>query len=98
MTTFNKVTRGSVVVLSVLLGGCATSAHSQMSSLMVRQGEPSMSFDDPASPPKLPAASNRPAAQLPKPSIVQRTSSPATVEKSDSRLKQALDALHLAKT
>ena len=98
MTTFNRVIRGSVVVLALLLGGCATSVHPQLGSLLVRQGEPSMSFDDPASATKQPADSNRPAAQLPKPSIVQRTSSPATIEKSDGRLKQALDALQLHKT
>ena len=99
MTIFNRVVgRSLVVVLAVVLGGCATSMHSRMSSMLVHQGDPSVSFDDPASAPKEVPGSNQSPARLPKASIVQRTSSPATIEKSDRRLKQALDALHVNKS
>lgn len=101
MTTINRTTRLMATALALQLTGCATAARSQMSSLLIRQGEPTLSFDAPdasGAKPQSPKPSSAGTMVPTGPTAVNRMASANAVETADRSLSQALKSLDAAKT
>jgi tetratricopeptide (TPR) repeat protein len=91
--TFNKPAGVVLAAFATLAGGCATSPHAGVSSLFVKHGSPTLSYDVDVE------KASKAAGRLgnPKhpsgPSPLQRMESATSVESTDKALREALAAL-----
>ena len=99
MMISNRIACAVIAGLAMPFGGCAAAVGPEMSSLFVKHGEPSISYDAPEAGTR---KTKRPKADPPPPEMAMGprvlNESGATVENTDVRLSEALKALRLANT
>jgi tetratricopeptide (TPR) repeat protein len=99
MMIISRIICVPVAALATLLNACAASVRPEISSLLIKQGEPSVSYDAPDAGKGKAAKPTRADYRLPadRPAR-ERTESANTVENTDKPLSQALKGLRLADT
>jgi tetratricopeptide (TPR) repeat protein len=94
MMIISRVICASIAALAMMLGACAATVRPGMASLLIKRGEPSVSYDDPDQKKPAAAVSDTSAAEaLPQQPWRERLEPGTTVESTDKALGDALRSL-----